>query len=324
MNSFSTKSKKKRNNWRDLLANGGNPLDGANPSDGTGSKFQEWHDRMDGKAKELKEEERVRHRSPSPPPEAKPNPRVYFDIGVGGSLQDPIPAPLGRLEMTLFADVVPKTAENFRQLCVGGSKSAYSGSGGINLCYLDNIFHRVIKGFMAQGGDITREDGTGGESIYGKTFQDENFLMQHTAPGTLSMANSGRHTNNSQFFITFVRTPHLDRKHVVFGRVDDTRSCMSVLRSIEDLAATKDGEPKVRVAITGCGELPPPTEKRGEYSVAVPLRSACTVSLASLVLVIYECARRICAERGTRRRSHSPKGGSRSCSRSRSPRRRGA
>jgi len=151
----------------------------------------------------------------------------------------------GRLEFELFADSVPKTAENFRCLC--------TGERGAGLTFQQSFFHRIIPGFMAQGGDITDGDGTGGQSIYGKRFEDENFSRRHEARGTLSMANSGPNSNNSQFFILFKPTPHLDRKHVVFGRL--VHEDGQLLRKIED-RGTKSGDPKGAVAIVRSGQLP--------------------------------------------------------------------
>ena len=167
--------------------------------------------------------------------------RVFLDISIGGR-------EAGRLTFGLFGGVVPVTAENFRCLCTGEKGLGVSGK---PLHYRGSIFHRVIPGFMAQGGDFTDFRGTGGESIYGRKFEDENFDVAHTKPGMLSMANAGPNSNGSQFFITVAPTPFLDGKHVVFGQVEDG---LDVLGAIEACGSAQ-GATSARVVIENCGEL---------------------------------------------------------------------
>lgn len=162
------------------------------------------------------------------------NPRVYFDMKIGDEAA-------GRIVMELAADVVPKTAENFRALCTGEKGFGYKGC----------TFHRVIPGFMCQGGDFTNHNGTGGKSIYGHKFEDENFTLKHTGPGTLSMANAGPNTNGSQFFLTTAATSWLDGRHVVFGKVVEGDD---VVKKVETVGSD-GGQTSQKVTIDDCGQL---------------------------------------------------------------------
>ena len=170
---------------------------------------------------------------------ATPNKKVFFDINANGQ-------PLGKLTFELYSNEVPKTAENFRSLCTGDNdnKYTYKGSG----------FHRIIQGFMAQGGDFTNHNGTGGRSIYGNKFDDERsgMMIKHTKRGQLSMANAGPNTNGSQFFICFIPTPHLNGAHCVFGHMIDGDD---VLDKMESAGTRGEGAPKIKFDIADCGEV---------------------------------------------------------------------
>ncbi|CAL8343844.1 unnamed protein product [Lota lota] len=161
-------------------------------------------------------------------------PKVFFDLAHNGT-------PLGRVVMELASDVVPRTAENFRALCTGEKGFGYKGS----------TFHRVIPGFMCQGGDFTNHNGTGGKSIYGNKFADENFNLTHDRAGILSMANAGPNTNGSQFFICTAITSWLDGKHVVFGSVVEG---MDVIKNVER-HGSHSGNTSGKITITDCGQL---------------------------------------------------------------------
>ncbi|PVV01062.1 hypothetical protein BB560_004536 [Smittium megazygosporum] len=161
-------------------------------------------------------------------------PRVFFNVSADGQA-------LGRIVMELRSDVVPKTAENFRALATGEKGYGYKGC----------VFHRVIPGFMLQGGDFTRHNGTGGKSIYGERFADENFQLRHTEPFLLSMANAGPNTNGSQFFITVAPTSWLDGKHVVFGKVVEGTD---IVKKVEALGSNS-GRTSKKIIIDDCGQL---------------------------------------------------------------------
>ncbi|GKV24026.1 hypothetical protein SLE2022_042590 [Rubroshorea leprosula] len=169
--------------------------------------------------------------------------RVYLDVDIDGQR-------LGRIVIGLYGQVVPKTVENFRALCTGQKGKGATGKA---LHYKQTPFHRIISGFVIQGGDIAHGDGRGGESTYGGTFPDENFKIKHSHAGVVSMANSGPDSNGSQFFITTVKASWLDGEHVVFGKVIQG---MDTVYAIEGGAGTYSGEPRRKVIIADSGEIP--------------------------------------------------------------------
>lgn len=172
---------------------------------------------------------------PNVPLRSANNPKVFFEITADKK-------PMGRIEFELYADVVPKTAENFRALCTGEKGFGYKGSS----------FHRVITEFMCQGGDFTKGNGTGGKSIYGEKFADENFELKHTVEGLLSMANAGPNTNGSQFFITVAKTKWLDGKHTVFGGV--LKGYDEVVKKMESCGSSS-GKTSKALTIADCGQI---------------------------------------------------------------------
>ncbi|CAH0388631.1 unnamed protein product [Bemisia tabaci] len=179
-------------------------------------------------------EETVKDKTVTEETKKTKNPQVYLDISIGKK-------EVGRVIIMLRYDVTPKTAENFRCLCTHEKGFGYQGS----------TFHRIIPDFMCQGGDFTNHNGTGGKSIYGRKFEDENFTLKHTGAGTVSMANSGPNTNGSQFFLCLSKTDWLDGKHVVFGNVI---SGLDVLKKMEK-CGSKSGTTSEKVVISSCGEL---------------------------------------------------------------------
>ena len=173
------------------------------------------------------------------------NEKVFLDISINNKQA-------GRLIIKLFAKDLPLTCQNFRALCTGENGF---GKKGKLLSYRNSIFHRVLPNFMAQGGDIVNNDGTSGESIFGEDFKDENFSHRHTKKGMVSMANEGRDSNGSQFFITFKKLAHLDKKHVVFGEVIEGLDIITEMEKRGDKNKKAKGKPKEVIRIYNCGAL---------------------------------------------------------------------
>ena len=169
------------------------------------------------------------------------NPRVFLEISIDGEKQ-------GRIIIELFADKVPTTCENFRVLCTGEKGVGRSGA---KLHYKGCKFHRIIPHFIVQSGDFVKNDGSSNECIYGPKFPDENFVVKHSEPGIVSCANSGRNSNGCQFFITLIKAPWLDGRHVAFGKVVEG---MDIVEKIQGCGSSS-GSPKQTVEISDCGEL---------------------------------------------------------------------
>jgi peptidylprolyl isomerase len=179
------------------------------------------------------------------PPQAAITSKAFFDVSIDNH-------PAGRIVIGMYGDVVPKTVKNFEALCEGTMATMGNNSKNTQLAYAGSSFHRVIPRFMIQGGDFTNHNGTGGLSIYGAKFEDENFQLRHTGPGIVSMANAGKNTNGSQFFICTSKTPHLDGRHVVFGTVVDG---WHVVKKVEEQGSS-NGATKKQCKITAAGILP--------------------------------------------------------------------
>jgi len=234
---------------------------------------EEVHDGQEDENEPVTEEQQPKGKSPIEEAHSDENPIVFLDISMGDET-------LGRIVIELFANIVPKTAENFRCLCTGEKGM---GKLGKPLHYKGSIFHRVIKDFMLQFGDFTNFNGTGGESIYGPKFEDENFILKHTEPMLLSMANAGPGTNGSQVFITTATTSWLDNKHVVFGKVIRGQD---VARMIEEQAPGSQSQdrPRVDIVIENCGQI----EKGSDIDAPADPRDPFPYSFDDLVVPLEE------------------------------------